>query len=176
MNNLISITSPMPYKMAHNKDNTCLSEERLTTLIREIFREEFEKQQKNLLNLISGNLEITMKEIKSIKTEMNDLKKSIEFTENVLEKKVQKCQEKAEHLDERIPEIYEWQLDPEYVHNKLVDLEDRSRRNNLRIDGIKEKAGESCEDCEAEVEKLFREKLDTEDKIIIESSGVSESE
>ena len=63
--------------MAHNKDNTCLSEERLTTLIREIFREEFEKQQKNLLNLISGNLEITMKEIKSIKTEMNDLKKSI---------------------------------------------------------------------------------------------------
>ena len=63
--------------MTHNKENTCLSEERLTTLIREIFREEFEKQQKNLLNLISGNLEITMKEIKSIKTEMNDLKKSI---------------------------------------------------------------------------------------------------
>ena len=110
--------------MAHNKDNTCLSEERLATLIREIFREEFEKQQKNLLNVISGNLEITMKEIKSIKTEMNDLKKSIEFTENVLEEKVQKCQEKAEHLDERIREIYEWQLDPE----------DRSRRNNLRID------------------------------------------
>ena len=72
----------------------------MTTLIREIFRDEFEKQQKNLLNLISGNLEITMKEIKSIKTEMNDLKKSIEFNENVQEEKVQKCQEKAEHLDE----------------------------------------------------------------------------
>ena len=82
---------------------------------------------------------ITMKEIKSIKTEMNDLKKSIEFTENVLEEKVQKCQEKAEHLDERIREINEWQLDPEYIHNKLVDLENRCTRNNLRIDGIKEK-------------------------------------
>ena len=35
--------------MAHNKDNMCLSEERLTTLIRETFREEFEKQQKNIL-------------------------------------------------------------------------------------------------------------------------------
>ena len=91
---------------------------------------------------------------------MNYLKKSIEFIENVLEEKVQKCQEKGEHLDEQIREIYEWQLDPEYVHNKLVDLEDRSRRNNLRIDGIKEKVGESWEDCEAEVEKLFREKLD----------------
>ena len=118
--------------MAHNKDNTCLSEEKLTTLIREIFKEKFEKQG-NLLNLVSCNLEITMKETKSIKTEMNDLKKSIEFTENVLEEKVQKCQEKAEHLDERIREIYEWQLDPEYIHNKFVDLEDCSRRNNLGL-------------------------------------------
>ena len=32
-----------------------------------------------------------MKKIKSIKTEMNDLKKSIEFNENVLEEKVQRC-------------------------------------------------------------------------------------
>ena len=87
--------------MAYNKDNKCLSKESLTTLTREIFREEFEKQQKNLLNLISGNLKITIKQIKSIKTEMNDLKKSIEFTKNVLEEKVQKCQEKAEHLDEQ---------------------------------------------------------------------------
>ena len=101
---------------------------------------------------------------------MNDLKKSIEFTENVLEEKVQKCQEKAEHLHERIRERYEWQLDPEYVHNKLVDLEDRSRRNNLRIDETQEKVRESWEDCKAEVEKLFREKLDTDDKIIIEKA------
>ena len=116
--------------MAHNKDNPCLSEERLTTLIREVFRGEFEKQQKNLLNLII-NLKITMKEVKSIKTEMNDLKKSIEFTGNVLEEKVQKFQDKAEYLDEQIREIYEWQLDPEYVHNKLEDLEVSSTRNNV---------------------------------------------
>ena len=44
------------------------TEERLTILIREILREEFEKQQKNSPSLISGNLEITMKN-KSIKTE-----------------------------------------------------------------------------------------------------------
>ena len=115
-----------------------ISEARLTTLIREIFRGKFEKQQKKLLTLISDNLEITMKEeIKSIKSEMNDLKKSIDFTENVQEKKVQKCQEKAGHLDERIREIHRWQLDPEYVRNKLVDLEDRSWKNNPRVDGKK---------------------------------------
>ena len=61
----------------------------------------------------------------------------------------------------RLREIYEWQLNPQYVHNKLVDLEDRSSSNNLRIYGIKGKEGriEYREDCEAEVEKRFREKL-----------------
>ena len=61
-----------------------------------IFREEFEKQQKNLLNLISGNFNITMKETKLIKTEMNDLKKSREFTENVLQyMKISKVPQKS---------------------------------------------------------------------------------
>ena len=58
--------------------------------MRDMFREEFEKQLKNLLNLISRNFK--MKEIKSIKIQINYLKKSIEFTDNVLEKKVHKCQ------------------------------------------------------------------------------------
>ena len=44
--------------------------------------------------------------------------------------------EKADYLDEWIREIYECQLDPEYVHNKFIDLEDRSRSNNLSINGI----------------------------------------
>ena len=86
----------------------------------------------------------------------------------MLEEKVQKRQEKTEHLDERIREIYEWLLDPEYVHNKLVELEDRSRRNNPMINGIKEKDGESWKDCDNEAEKLFRDKVDIEDKVIIE--------
>ena len=51
-----------------------------------------EKQHKHLLNVVSRNFEITMKEIKSIKIEVNDLKKSIKFTKNVLKEKLQRCQ------------------------------------------------------------------------------------
>ena len=76
---------------------------------------------------------------------------------SVLEEKVQKCHEKAEQLDEQIREIYQWKLNPINVHNKLVDLEDRSKINKFRIDGIKEKVGGSWEDCEVELEKSFRE-------------------
>lgn len=68
---------------------------------------------------------MAVKKIKLIKTEVDDLTKSIiEFTENVLEEKVQ-------NLAEQIREKYEWQLNPEQVHIRLANLEDRSRRNNL---------------------------------------------
>ena len=111
----------MQYKIAYNTVkiayNAYLSETRLTALIREIFREEFEKQKENLLNLVTGNLEITMKEIKCTKTEMNSFKKSMEFTDNYLERR--------------------FQMDPEYVPNKFINLEDCSRRNNFRVDGFR---------------------------------------
>ena len=64
--------------------NTYITEKRLKKLIKSIFAEEYQKQQ---LNIISGNFEITMKEIKDLKAEVSDLKDSLEFTENVIEKK-----------------------------------------------------------------------------------------
>ena len=76
-------------------------EKRLTTLIKKIFAKELEKQQ-SLLKLVSGNFEITMKEIKNIQSEVNELKKSIEFTvEEVLEEKVQNIQRKVSSLEEK---------------------------------------------------------------------------
>ena len=43
-----------------------------------------------------------------------------------------------------------WALE---IHRKLVDLEDSSRRNNLRILGIKENARKSWEECENKIIK-----------------------
>ena len=72
--------------MAHGNGNTCISEERLTVLMKKIFAEELEKQQQGLLKLISGNFEITMKEIKNIKSEMNELKKASNSQRRFLKK------------------------------------------------------------------------------------------
>ena len=52
-----------------------------------IFAEEFKRQEKNIINIISGNFEITIPEIKDIKTEVSDLKNSLEFTEDIIEKR-----------------------------------------------------------------------------------------
>ena len=71
--------------------NVTISEEQLKTLMKEIFKEEFEKQQKNLLNLIGVNFDITMTEIKNVQSDINELKTSLEHTKTVLEEKVAKA-------------------------------------------------------------------------------------
>ena len=133
-----------------------------------IFHEEFKKPEGNILNIISGNFEITMNEIKNLKQEISELKSSLDFTEDVLEKKVEKLEENMKDVDARIRDIYEYQVDPNCVLDKLAELEDRSRRNNLRIDGINEEKGETWEMCETKIKNIFQEKLEIHDDIIIE--------
>ena len=56
-------------------DNTDMlrDEERIAKLIKNVFEDEFKKQEQNLAKTISGNLEITMQEIKGLKNEVNEL-------------------------------------------------------------------------------------------------------
>ena len=53
-------------------------------------------------------------------------------------------------VKEDLKEVYEYKIDPDYVNDSLTDIRntlselgDRSRRNNIRIDGIAEKPGET---------------------------------
>ena len=68
-------------------------EERITKIIKKVFEDEFKKQQQNVAKIMSGNLEITMQEIKSLKNDLNKLKKSMEFTQNDLEERVNNIEE-----------------------------------------------------------------------------------
>ena len=79
----------------------------------------------------------------------------MDFTEDFLEKKVLKLEENMKDVDARIRDIYECQVDPNYVLDKLTELEDRSRRNNLRIDGINEEKRETWEMCETKIRNIF---------------------
>ena len=48
---------------------------------------------------------------------------------------------------------------------KLIELEDRSRRNHLRIYGIIENTNEPWDDCEKKVREVLRAKLSIKDNI-----------
>ena len=104
-----------------------------------------------------------MQEIHGLKNEVSDLRKSLEFTQNNLEEKVDNVEKRIEKLESDIQETYEYQIDPKYVQDKLTDLEDKSRENNIRIDGIKETKGETWNDCEEKVQDMFAQKLGLDD-------------
>nr|XP_047127262.1 uncharacterized protein LOC124808311 [Hydra vulgaris] len=52
--------------------------------------------------------------------------------------------------------------------NKLKDLENRSRRNNLRIDGLHETPGENWDDCEKAVKVMIKKQLKITSEVVIE--------
>ena len=62
----------------------------------------------------------------------------------------------------------DYQLVPAFIEDKLTNLEDQSRRNNLRVDGIKERPNETWEDCENEPHILFKESLSIAEEVVIE--------
>ena len=78
-------------------------------------------------------------------------------------------------METELQEFYNNQIDPDYIYNKLVDLEDRSRRCNLRIDGVTEKKFETWEQCEEENQNVFKEKLGVEN-INIDREHIAQKE
>ena len=50
----------------------------------------------------------------------------------------------------------------------MVQLEDRSRRNNLRIDGIKEEPNETWEACEKKIQDVIADKMGMESGVEID--------
>ena len=128
-------------------------------------KKEFEKQQENLPNLVSGNFNITMTEIKIVQSNINDLKVRLKRITTVLEEKVAKTEKKLETLKEQISESWDYQVDPgilKITERKLVDLEDRSWGNNLCIDRISKKENEIWDECYQEVQSVIKDKLGIE--------------
>ena len=64
--------------------------------------------------------------------------------------------------------MYDYQLDPAFIKNKLIDLKDRLRWNSLRIDGIKERPRETCDDCEKQLDTHFKERLGIQKEVVNE--------
>ena len=105
-----------------NEPDTPFHKENLTGFIKEILKEEFAKQEKNISDLINGSFEITMKEIRKSQDEIKDLRKEItefkQFTENEVHGKIKKLEEKHESIKKALMKsaILEWILILSMIH------------------------------------------------------------
>ena len=66
-----------------------------------------------------------MKEIKGLKQQVNDLKESMEFTQNYPDQKVAGVEKKNSTFEIAMNEMYDYQVDPNYVNDSLSELRDK---------------------------------------------------
>ena len=59
-------------------------------------------------------------------------------------------------------------MDPNNASSKLIELDDRSRWNDLCIDGIEETPNKTWEDCEIKIQELIKKKLKIKEYIEID--------
>ena len=107
-------------KPENTNGNTTLDKEIIVELIKAVFKGEFQKQQKDISKIISNNLTIAKQETGKIIEENNNPKKSIEFTENVLEHKVSKVKRNFCKLKKKVTKVEE---DLTYVNDLIGDRE-----------------------------------------------------
>ena len=106
--------------------------------------------------------------LNKISEEVDEIKKSLEFTQNKFDEELAIVKSNIKKVKSDMKEITEDLLDSDKVSSKLIELEDRSRRNNLRIDGIAEDQNESWHECEEKVLEVIKEKLEIQDPIEID--------
>ena len=111
-----------------------------------------------------------MKELNELKAKVSDLKDSLEFTENVIEKKVEKLETKLGNLEDKIHDSWDYQINPDYIQHKLsqkIDLDEITEESMPQ----KRRKGETWEISEEKATKVFKEKLGIEKDIIIERTN-----
>ena len=132
--------------------------------------EMFRSHENSIMQLILGNATPTNQRLGNLSKETADLKESLEFTHKETEGKFSKLNEKITSMERNLfglkkdIEVIQtskpsWAIE---IENKPVDLEDRSRKNNLRTNGIKDGKNETWEECEERVNCFLEEKLDVD--------------
>ncbi|XP_065678105.1 uncharacterized protein LOC136093113 [Hydra vulgaris] len=98
------------------------------------------------------------KDINNNKCKISNIEKDlcdINFQENDISEKISQIKK---YCDKEINSLYK----------KSIDLENRSRRNNLRIDGQQELSSESYEDCEKAAKDIFKTLLKIPSEVVVE--------
>ena len=121
--------------------NETLNNEELVNIIREVVKEEFPDHEKKFSEILKSHLETTNQRLNEISGEVLELTKSLEFTQGEVKEEITCIKGDLNQVKTDLQELDV--LDPDYVTNKLIELEDWSRRNNIRIDGIEDDQNET---------------------------------
>ena len=90
----------------------------------------------SIKKLINSNMKTTTEQLDKLSTEMAELTKSLEHTQDQLDDELKTIKIDIKNLDSAVKEIEKKIEEFPKINKKLIELEGRSRRNNIHIDGI----------------------------------------
>ena len=146
-------------------------------MIKELFTEMFKAQEETIRKIVSScnsdtivrldrlseEIQDNNERLEKLNKETVDLKISLETSQEILEKKFQKVDDNLSKQKQKHKEdINELWKDNDQLCERLRDLKDRSRRDNLRIDEIAKVEKETWEQTEEILQNLIEEKLQLE--------------
>ena len=137
-----------------------------------VVQELMKVQQETMLACFSKVVDTLSNKVDNILCDVQDLKTSLNFVTKDYESKFADITNnvyilKKEITDTKVLNARDHGVVQQQTE-KLVDIEDRSRRNNLRIDGISENDRETPEITEEKVKLLFKQQLGIEEHIEID--------
>jgi hypothetical protein len=109
----------------------------------------------NKITNITKELEITNKNVTFLLKECSEIQKFIHVNDEIVSGKFELVKKKTKEINIKIKNNSEM----DKISSKLREMEDRSRRNNLRVDGLKECDNENWIESELKVQKLFEDTL-----------------
>ena len=139
-----------------------------------VVRELLTTQERTYKAMIEVFLESIKNEVKEVRQGVTDLKESLLFTQKDFDEakvKIERFGFKLNKVEDDVDTVYE---DIDYLYDELENIENQSRRNNIKVFGIPEKdekkGPELWEECEEVVKSEIESKLNMEcgDDVIIE--------
>ena len=125
----------------------------------------------SLVSNFNSRLDTVVGTVAELKTRLNicqkdtkEFKQSLEFSQKDIDE-LKPCKTKLAEIEDDIEDIYD---SIDYHMDKLEYLENQSRRNNIRIDGILEEENESWDTTEERVKQVLAEKLNPEEALHVE--------
>ena len=125
----------------------------------------------SLVSNFNSRLDTVVGTVAELKTRLNicqkdtkEFKQSLEFSQKDIDE-LKPCKTKLAEIEDDIEDIYD---SIDYHMDKLEYLENQSRRNNIRIDGILEEENESWDTTEEKVKQVLVEKLNLEEALHVE--------
>jgi chromosome segregation ATPase len=117
------------------------------------------QQESAFKSMIDSLIKSTTARVDGLVKEVAELKYSLQYSQKDIDSQQKDLDSKQMEINSISAEITNIKTSLNKFGDKTVDLENRSRRNNLRIVGIPEKPGETWEESEALVKSALKEKL-----------------